>query len=731
MDEGATFAGDGSFTDPGSDAWDATVDYGDGAGPEPLALDSGQTFTLNHRYADDGSYVVTVTVTDDNGGVGADTLVVTVVNTSPVVDAGPDVSLDEGSTFAGSGSFTDSGSDTWTGSVDYGDGSAVEPLALDSDQTFRLSHTYSSTGVYMVTVRVADDDGGVGTDALTVTWISAAPVVTILEALPAHVDEGSPTLLTATFTDPDAADTHAVDWDLGNGASLPYGLDPGTRTVNLQQTYVDDGSFLVGFRVTDGEGYSDQADVQVEVLNVAPTFEPPLTDLTVGEGTALSVAVTAVDASRVDVLDVSATGIPPGATFGSVTDVGRATGTLAWTPSCEQAGTYTVAFTASDDDGGVVEATLRVTVTDACAAVVAVTNTGDNTVSLIDGGSHQVVNTFSVGLKPVDVAFYDLTFTAAVRALDTHTHVPPVSLYVTDRGQRAVDDKRANGMMRVLTGPQSPEPATAWSFTPYNSMEVGKRPEAMALSPDGSQVWIANWNDDTITIVDRAAYQVIATVPLSRRQASKGRGAGSKTVGRRPTAIAFSADGAFAFVTGRNSNSLVVVSRALATTDPTHAVVAELVVGKQPEVLTVDATGTLAYVATRDGVTVVDVRVPQMPGVVGVLPLPRRLRGIVLSSDGTKLYASNDGADVVSVMAVQAAPTYLAPLGDIDVDMGPAGLAVLPARSSVAGDRVYVACERGHVVSVIDTTTDQVIAMVPVGASPVNVAVGIVPTRLR
>ena len=34
---GGTFSQGGSFTDPDADTWTATVDYGDGAGPAPLA----------------------------------------------------------------------------------------------------------------------------------------------------------------------------------------------------------------------------------------------------------------------------------------------------------------------------------------------------------------------------------------------------------------------------------------------------------------------------------------------------------------------------------------------------------------------------------------------------------------------------------------------------------------------------------------------------------------------
>ena len=60
---GETYIASGSFTDPGADAWTATVDYGDGAGAAPLLL-TGQTFTLSHTYSASGTFTVTVTVND-------------------------------------------------------------------------------------------------------------------------------------------------------------------------------------------------------------------------------------------------------------------------------------------------------------------------------------------------------------------------------------------------------------------------------------------------------------------------------------------------------------------------------------------------------------------------------------------------------------------------------------------------------------------------------------------
>ena len=56
----------------------ATVDYGDGSGEQPLAL-NGMNFVLSHTYAQVGHFNVIVKVIDDLGRVGTDTVLVTVI----------------------------------------------------------------------------------------------------------------------------------------------------------------------------------------------------------------------------------------------------------------------------------------------------------------------------------------------------------------------------------------------------------------------------------------------------------------------------------------------------------------------------------------------------------------------------------------------------------------------------------------------------------------------------
>ncbi|MCH8061904.1 MAG: ThuA domain-containing protein, partial [Chloroflexi bacterium] len=84
INEGDTFVGSGSFTDGDSSSWSANVNYGDGSGVQNLPL-SSQSFNLQHTYTVPGVYTVTVTVTDDSGDRGVDSIELTVLKAFPIL----------------------------------------------------------------------------------------------------------------------------------------------------------------------------------------------------------------------------------------------------------------------------------------------------------------------------------------------------------------------------------------------------------------------------------------------------------------------------------------------------------------------------------------------------------------------------------------------------------------------------------------------------------------------
>ena len=82
-------------------------------------------------------------------------------NQPPQVAAGAALIADQGYEALREGSFIDPDDLAWSATVDFGDGTPVQPLSLDG-QSFRLRHTYARTGSFAATVSVADSRGAIG-----------------------------------------------------------------------------------------------------------------------------------------------------------------------------------------------------------------------------------------------------------------------------------------------------------------------------------------------------------------------------------------------------------------------------------------------------------------------------------------------------------------------------------------------------------------------------------------
>lgn len=148
-----TFNDPGLFSNPTADEgikWD----FGDGM------IITG-TLVSTHTYADNGTYTVTLTVTDTEGGVGQDALIVTVENEAPkIAEYGDEVSyLGESMTITLS--FTDPGLlDTHMVDIQWGDGISDSLDIEVGERQLTTSHIYQDKGLYTATISILDDDGG-------------------------------------------------------------------------------------------------------------------------------------------------------------------------------------------------------------------------------------------------------------------------------------------------------------------------------------------------------------------------------------------------------------------------------------------------------------------------------------------------------------------------------------------------------------------------------------------
>jgi len=337
-DEGAEVSFGGAFTDPGADTYSVIWDFGDGE----TATDA---LAPSHVYADNGVYTVTLTVTDKDGGVGVDTLVVTVNNVVPTAEAGADHAVNEGAQVDFVGGFTDPGDDTHSIAWSFGDGETTEG-------TLTPSHVYSDDGAYLVTLTVTDKDGGVDEDTLMVTVLDLAPSAGFTWG-PEPQDEGCPVAFTdASTSNPDSITAWA--WTI-DGQTFSQ--------QNPTYVFTDNRAYTVTLTVTDDDGSTSTVSHTVNVKNVAPTVEADVDQATV-EGATVAFTGAFTD---------------PGAdtymfawSFGDGTTT---TGTLSPTHVYLDNRVYTVTLTVTDDDGGVGEDTMTVTVINVAPVAEAGANT--------------------------------------------------------------------------------------------------------------------------------------------------------------------------------------------------------------------------------------------------------------------------------------------------------------------------------------------------------------------
>lgn len=256
-------------------------DLGDGT------IASGPVVT--HTYPVGGFYIVKLTtvVNQPGGARTRDFTELRVENVPPKVNAGPDLTVNEGDPLLLSGSFTDPGwLDTHTATYFFGDDSPPQAGMVTEKHDppagvgiVSATHAWGDAGKYTVLLQVRDNQGGVGQDVAKVTVLNVPP--TVDAGPPIFAYPGKVITLEGKFTDPGWIDTHQGRWDFGDGcapttATITEKHDPpvGTGTAVASHIYHHLGSYCAACTVTDDDSASGFASRTVRVVDVRnPQFE--------------------------------------------------------------------------------------------------------------------------------------------------------------------------------------------------------------------------------------------------------------------------------------------------------------------------------------------------------------------------------------------------------------------------------------------------------------------------
>lgn len=231
---------------------------------------------------------------------------------------------------------------------------------------------------------------------------------------------------------------------------------------------------------------------------------------------------------------------------------------------------------------------------------------------------------------------------------------------------------------------------------------VGRSPHEAFFTPDGREVWVTIRGEDFVTVLDGRTFQQISTVKVPNG----------------PGMTIFSPDGRFGYVCSSFTPETVVVSTRT-----------KKIVGRVPQDssfcpnIAATPDGTQVWLTLKDigRVMIFDARPPfRILGRIDTGAITNHVNFVSKASgqfayvtvgteNAVKVYRTDDFSQVASI-AVGAMPHGIWPSGD--------------------GSRIYVGIENGDQAVAIDTSTNSVVATIPVGQGPQGVAYvsGAVPT---
>ena len=305
----------------------------------------------------------------------------------------------------------------------------------------------------------------------------------------------------------------------------------------------------------------------------------------------------------------------------------------------------------------------------------------------VDTANCSYIQNYNVGDPPVpgDPGDYNYSSSEEGVAIQGDT------LYFADTG---------NDMVSIIN-------AATLNPNNYNPTEtdinVGFEPGDLAVSPDGSQLWVTDAGPETgpgsptdIDVISLATDTVTTVLPLPSA----------------PAQIAFSPSGATAYVT---------TDQGLWIFDAASDVPVGFVYGLgDPHGVAVSPDGSTIYV-TNTNDNVVDVINAESFKVTGTIPVGQLPWQLVVSSNGGTVYVANPNSDTISVISAKTDKVT----STISLAGGPDTLALTPD-----GSELWVCGLTSAVVTVFKTSNDSFVGNLNLGGYGANSGDGTGPTGI-
>lgn len=305
----------------------------------------------------------------------------------------------------------------------------------------------------------------------------------------------------------------------------------------------------------------------------------------------------------------------------------------------------------------------------------------------IDTGNCTYIQNYNVGDPQVPGDSGDYNYASSEEGVAIHGN----TLYFADTG---------NDMVSIIDAstldPKNYNPAET-------DIHVGINPDDLAVSPDGTQLWVADTGPQTgpgaptnIEVISTATDTVTATLPLPSA----------------PDQVTFSPSGATAYVT--TAAGLWIFNTA---TDHVAGVIPGL---GEPHGIAASPDGSTVYV-TSTADNMVEVISAATHKVTGTIPVGQLPWGLALTAKGGTLYVADPDSNQVSVISTKTDTVT----STISLAGGPDVLALTPD-----GSQLWVCGLTSGILTVLDTSHDSVVGTVNLGGEGANSGDGLDATGI-
>jgi gliding motility-associated-like protein len=217
---------------------------------------------------------------------------------------------------------------------------------------------------------------------------------------------------------------------------------------------------------------------------------------------------------------------------------------------------------------------------------------------------------------------------------------------------------------------------------------VGMQPWGIAVSPDGNEIYVSNENSNNVSVINTVTKNLITNVGVQTG----------------PVGVTVSPDGKYVYVANSGSKSISVISTSI------NQVIATINVGVGPYIAQVSPDGQRLYVpnGTDNTLSIIDANSLKT---ITTITTPAFPINVAVNPDGSLAYITTNSADEVAIMNT----TLNAISGGFGGSTNPVGICLTPD-----GREIFVVGGGSGKVAIYDAVTDQLLAYVSAGSDPLG-----------